>query len=321
MGARFCILAVSAVALLAGCSGAGGGSVPNVRGAFVTRVTATPQALIFAGMSVNGQDGVGEFRRGAVGNVEPMRKIAFSDILVSLLRADSADTFWGFFRKRNSYDNPTYYAVHFSSTFKVLGTVTANELTSAAVDRKGNVYGVVVDDNIAEYAAGSYGKKVLRQLTLPCCVASPPALTVDAKGNLYASQYPSTHNSSQLNIAVWGRSASGPAPPKLQIPIGAAAPSEMRIDAAGNLYAEFATYGIANGIWRYAKGSTTPEWFLAGLPVAAFDVDGAGNVYAEVPTIGNDFALEVFSPSGQMIAKIAGAKTRLGFPTGIAVTP
>jgi len=314
---RISAILVAAAALLGGCSG---GAVSTVPGApSPSRASDTAQPLIFVGMSVNGQGGIGEFRRAANGNVKPVRTMAHADTLVSLFGADGSNNFWALFR--SGYGDATFYAVHFSPAFKVLGTVRTSELTSAAADRKGNVYGVVVDDNIVEYAAGSYGKKVLRQLTLPCCVGSPPALAVDAAGNLYASQYPSGSNSSHLNIAVWGKSASGPAPPKRLIPTGTAAPSTMQVDAMGNLYAEFAVYGVANGIWRYPKGSKTPEWLFSGLSIAGFALDGSGNVYVTVPTIGNNFAIEVFSPNGQAIATIAGTKTRLGFPTAIAVTP
>jgi hypothetical protein len=316
------VLVVSAIAVLAGCSGAGI-AVPKTEPLARAATIATPDPLIFVGMSVNGQSGVGEFHRSAGGNVKPVRTMAFTDILVSLFGADSSNNFWAFFRKRNTYGDPVYYAVHYSSRFTSLGTLSVNGMLSAAVDSKGNTYTYAFASTIVEYAAGSYGKKTLRQINLPCCIESTPQLATDGSRNLYASAYPSADNLSQLNIAEWGRKSSGNAPPKRTIPMGTAAPSEILADSAGDLYMTFGAnvYSFSDGIWKLPAESATPQWFLPGLPVKAFALDAAGNVYAEVPTIENNFAVEIFSPAGSPIATIAGTKTRLGYPSGITVTP
>lgn len=313
-------LVVAAFAILSGC-GSSGGTVPRTLPLARIATSASPQPLIFVGMSVNGRSGVGEFRRSANGNVKPVRTIAFADTVVSLFGADSSNNFWVLFRQRGTYDPPTLYATRFSQTFRALGTLSASELSSVSVDKRGNLY-AVVDNTIVEYAAGTYGKKTLR--TIPIYnLDTTPQLAVDGAGNLYASGYPGTYVSSQYQIAEWGRKASGSVKPKREIPTGSAAPSALLADAAGDVYATFGagTYSFANGVWEWPAGSTTPQWLLPGLPVKAFALDSAGNVYADVPTIENNFAIEVFSAARTPVATISGTRTRLGYPTGIAVTP
>lgn len=321
MRGRLSALAVAAIATLGGCAGASN-SVPSLA-ALARIASATPQPLIFAGLSVNGQPGIAEFRRSANGNVKQVRAKTFSDSIVSLFGADDSNSFWALFHKRNTNDPPTLYAEHLSATFQVLGTVNVDSIDSMTVDSKGNVYSVVDTNTIVEYAAGSYGKKRLREIDISqCCLTSTLQLAVDGSGNLYASAYPSATNESQLEIAIWARKDSGSVPPERTIPAGSAAPTQILADSAGDLYLAFGgQYTLADGIWNWPAGSTTPQWLLPGLPLKAFALDSMGNIYAEVPTIENNFAIEVFSPEGQMIADIAGTKTRLGYPSAIAVTP
>lgn len=322
MKRRLCALVVAAIAAFGGCAGVSNSVPPPAPLARIA--SATPQPLIFVGLNVNGRTGIAEFHRGANGNVKPIRAATHADTLVSLFGVDDVDNFWALFRSGNPNDDPTFYAVHFSSKFAVLGTVSVNDLSSATVDSKGDFYAVVLEDTIVEYAAGSYGKKVLRTIDLPHCTFPPtPQLSVDGSGNLYSSAYLSCSGAESLGIAQWAPKSSGYATPERTIPMGSAAPSEMLADAGGDLYMAFGSgsYSFGDGIWRWAAGSSTPQWLLPGLPIKAFALDSTGNIYAEVPTIENDFAIEVFSPAGQMIADIAGTKTRLGYPSAITVTP
>lgn len=320
MRGRLRALVVVAICALGGCTVASN-AVPS-RAPLVRVASATPQPLIFVGLSVNGQPGVAEFRRNANGNQKPVRTTSFRDILLSLFGADDSNNFWALFHKRNTSEPATLYAVHFSATFGVLGTVNVDSLDSMTVDSKGNVYAVVDGNTIVEYAAGSYGRKKLREIDMTqCCLTSTPQLAVDGSGNLYASAYPSTTNEG-FEIAEWARKDSGSVLPERTIPAGSAVPTQIVADAAGDLYLAFGSqYGPADGIWRWAAGGTTPQWLLPGLPFKAFALDSAGNIYAEVPTIDNNFAVEVFSPGGQMIDDIAGTKTRLGYPSAITVAP
>jgi hypothetical protein len=280
--------------------------------------TGNAQIVINSELSFYNSAGILQFAAGATGNAPPLRTLLLS--LGQPYGLSAAGDFW-------------MGGTHYSASGSVLGQiapVSNYTIVGGAIDRSGNVYlaeelssdGYAEAVQVNEYAAGSYGKRLLRSIvpSYPSGENKITSIAVDGIGNLFiAASFDSDHASA---IDEYAPGVAGNAPPIETIPETNVYPSQIAADSAGNLFVPSA----GTSILEYPPGSQTSTTALTNSYIQAFAIDGNDNMYVAIPNFASgEIAIEEFTlGSTSPVRTIAGPATLLmccNWSNAIAVAP
>jgi hypothetical protein len=295
--------------------------------------TSAGEPKIYVSFNKSGSTSLFEFGAGASGDVAPIRELPF----YAAYGVDHRGNFWSYLSPVSS---PITIA-QFSSDGELIRSLPASFYPNA-YDSRNNVYTVSAKPSrmgedcpitgkvvVAEFAAGSFGKKQIREFRAgsPCSIQ---AVAADESGNVDIAEekIDARHDVFNAQVAVFAVGNAGPEPTRLlRVPCGnmikgtrSFSPFGIRgmtVNDSGSLLVD--CYG---GELFYSSGTTRYRALpiQGGLGTAIDDQDKIYAVTYSQPRAAVDYKISVYALGAKTPFKtIQGRSTR--FPTKGTTAP